>query len=56
MMPTDAWTLRALEVELEQFEQELRAAGKEEATVHTYVDRTARFLRWLAGEYDPKAQ
>ena len=55
-MSPDTWSLRALELELEQFERELRAAGKEEATVHTYVDRPARFLRWLAGDYDPKAQ
>lgn len=55
-MTADAWSLRALELELEQFERELRDAGKEESTVHTYVDRSGRFLRWLAGDYDPKAQ
>lgn len=48
------WTLEDLWRDLEKFEQELRAARLRESSVHTYVDRTSRFLRWLAGEYQPQ--
>lgn len=56
VMGEEAWTLAELEAELARFETELRAAGKAEPTVHTYVERSARFIKWLAGEYDPKAR
>ncbi len=50
----DSWTLEALEKELRRFEGELRAANLAEASVRTYVDRSAIFIRWLAGEYLPQ--
>jgi hypothetical protein len=37
-----------------KFERELRAADLRETSVRTYVDRTAIFLRWLAGDYQPQ--
>jgi hypothetical protein len=36
---------------LERFERELRDAGLKETTIHTYVERSARFLNWLASDY-----
>ena len=50
----DAWTIAELRSELLRFEAELRAAGKAARTIHTYVDRAERFLRWLVGDYDPR--
>lgn len=50
----DAWTLDALQKELTRFEAELRAANLRETSVRTYVDRSAIFLRWLAGDYHPQ--
>lgn len=50
----DAWSLHELEKELVRFEAELRAANLREASVRTYVDRSAIFVRWLAGEYQPQ--
>jgi len=47
------WTTDQLREELTHFEQELRAAGLSSSTVHTYVDRSERFLRWLDGDYQP---
>jgi hypothetical protein len=37
--------------ELVRFESDARRAGLKEASVKTFVDRSARFLRWLDGEY-----
>ncbi len=48
------WTLKELQYELDTFERELRAAGYAENSVNTYIDRSARFLKWLAGEYKPE--
>ena len=50
----DAWTVAALEDELKRFETELRAAGLKPNSVETYVERTSRFIRWLAGDYKPR--
>jgi hypothetical protein len=36
------------------FELELRAAGLRESSIRTYVDRSATFLRWPGGEYEPR--
>jgi hypothetical protein len=47
------WTMSELKASLEEFERELRGAGLSENTVHTYVDRAERFLRYLAGDYRP---
>ena len=52
-MAADAWTLGKLRLELDRFEGELRAKGLEESTIRTYVDRSAIFVRWLAGDYHP---
>jgi hypothetical protein len=46
-----AWTVGDLRRELERFEAEARRAGLKEASVRTYVDRSAIFVRWLAGDY-----
>lgn len=54
LMPRQQWTLDELRDELARFEQDLRAAGLKENSVHTYVDRTDRFLRWLADDYQPR--
>lgn len=53
MEERDAWRSDALIRALTQYETELRAAGLEETTVTTYVDQSARFLRWLSGRYSP---
>lgn len=50
---TDSWTMPELIAALREFESDLRCAGKSENTVHTYVDRAERFLRYLTGEYRP---
>jgi len=49
------WTTTELAHEIERFEGELRAAGKTEQTIRTYIDRAERFVRWLDGGYDPTA-
>jgi hypothetical protein len=50
------WTIDELHDELRRYADELRAAGKSESTVTIYVDRPARFLRWLVGEYHPRTR
>lgn len=50
----DSWTTHELEQELRRFEAELRAAKLAENSVRTYVDRSAIFVRWLAGDYKPR--
>jgi len=49
----DSWNIESLREELDRYRSELVAAGKVPNTVQTYVDRADRFIRWLAGEYDP---
>lgn len=46
-----AWTIEGLRKELQRFEQDLRANGYADNSVHTYVDRSDRFLNWLVGEF-----
>jgi len=53
-MAEHAWTLAELHVEFERWEGELRRAGKSENTIATYIGRSETFLRWLAGDYDPR--
>ena len=49
---TDAkWTVSELRAELARFEAEARRAGLAENSIHTYVDRAERFVRWLAGDF-----
>lgn len=50
----ETWTYEELRSELDEFERDLRRAGLRDSSVHTYVDRTERFLRWLVGEYEPR--
>ncbi|MDQ3661172.1 MAG: hypothetical protein M3454_08980 [Actinomycetota bacterium] len=50
----ESWTIEDLNEELRQFESELRAAKLAEASVRTYVDRSATFIRWLTGVYHPQ--
>jgi hypothetical protein len=50
-MGETSWTACELREALQRYEQELRAAGKKERTVHTYIDRPERFIRWLTGEF-----
>lgn len=52
---TDSWTMLELRQALREFESDLRRAGKSDNTVHTYVDRADRFLRYLTGDYRPGA-
>jgi predicted DNA-binding transcriptional regulator AlpA len=51
----ERWTLDDLHQALDRYEQLLVSGGKSSTTVQTYVDRPRRFLRWLAGDYDPLA-
>lgn len=50
---TDTWTMQQLRDELTNFERDLRRADLSENTIHTYVDRAERFLRYLDGDYRP---
>ncbi len=49
-----SWTLRELHDELRRFEAELKVAGLRPNSVHTYVNRSEIFLRWLSGDYTPQ--
>lgn len=48
-----SWGIEELRAEVERYQAALVASGKVPNTVQTYVDRADRFVRWLAGEYDP---
>lgn len=50
---TGQWTLDDLHQALDRYEQILMSSGRTPSTIQTYVDRPRRFLRWLAGDYDP---
>jgi hypothetical protein len=54
-MEPQTWTRRELEDELDRFQGELEAAGLRPTSVQTYVERSRIFVRWLAGEYVPRA-
>lgn len=49
----NAWTMVEVRDALLEFERDLRSAGLSDNTVTTYVDRSARFLRYLSGDYIP---
>lgn len=51
-----SWTLAQLRSELDRYEAELRAAGKEQRTIETYVGQSTRFVRFLIGDYRPEAR
>lgn len=38
---------------LSEYERDLVTAGKRPHTIHTYVDRAERFIKYLVGEYQP---
>lgn len=52
-MPRRCWTIEELRADLVTFKRELVEAGMATEMVHMYVDRSARFINWLAGEYSP---
>jgi len=47
------WSASEFQAELAQFSHALRAAGLKEATIHSYLTGSSRFVRWLAGDYVP---
>ena len=49
-----SWDIETLRAELDRYKAALVRSGKVPNTVQTYVDRADRFIRWLAGEYDPE--
>lgn len=52
-MPSAPFTTSQLREELARYEAELENAGLADATIHTYIERAERFIRWLEGEYRP---
>ena len=48
------WTIDELREDLRRFEDELVEANLKPASVETYVGRSEFFVRWLAGEYEPR--
>jgi hypothetical protein len=48
------WDVPGLRRELVEFERALRDADLRDNSVRTYVDRAETFVRWLAGEYEPR--
>lgn len=55
-MPELSWDLAQLRSELERYEAELRAAGKGQLTIDTYIGQSERFVRFLTGDYRPDAR
>ena len=55
-MSDRSWSITKLRSELERYEAELRAAGKEQRTIDTYVGQSERFVRFLIGDYRPDAR
>jgi hypothetical protein len=55
-MPERSWSLADLRSELERYEVELRAAGKGQLTIDTYIGQSERFVRFLIGDYRPDAR
>jgi hypothetical protein len=51
---SESWTIEELRRELVRFEAELRRAQLKESSIATYVDRSGRFVSWLAGGYTPR--
>ena len=40
--------------ELDRFKEDLRAAGLRASTIHQYLTGSTLFVRWLAGDYEPR--
>lgn len=53
---TQSWTEADLRQALDEYESELRNAGKARNTIATYVQHPERFINWLVGSYRPKAR
>lgn len=49
-----SWSEEDLRVALDEYELELRAAGKARNTITTYVQHPQRFINWLVGRYKPR--
>ena len=49
-----SWTIEELREDLRRFEDELIEEKLKPTTVRTYVGRSETFIRWLAGEYEPR--
>jgi hypothetical protein len=49
-----SWTIEELREDLRRFEDELVDANLKPSTVHTYVQRSDTFVRWLDGKYKPQ--
>jgi hypothetical protein len=47
------WSARELRSKLNDYEDELRTAGKTRNTINTYVQHPERFINWLEGRYRP---
>jgi hypothetical protein len=56
MSPERAWTERELRAALDEYESELRTAGKARNTINTYVQHPERFINWLVGRYVTRAR
>lgn len=48
------WTEAELRQALDDYEDQLRQAGKARNTIATYVQHPERFINWLAGSYQPR--
>jgi hypothetical protein len=51
-MAKDSWTLAELHDELKRFRRAAESAGLKPASVHTYVNRSEIFVRWLSGDFE----
>jgi hypothetical protein len=54
MTNAPCWTAEELRSRLNEYEKELRAAGKARNTITTYVQHPERFINWLVGSYVPR--
>lgn len=52
-MSQRVWSEAELREALDQYEAELRRAGKARNTIATYVQHPERFINWLIGSYKP---
>jgi hypothetical protein len=53
-MTQRCWTIEELHAAMTRFQAELVAANLTEKSVHTYIDRASRYIRWLGGNYVPR--
>jgi hypothetical protein len=52
-MSAPTWSEAQLRAALDEYELELRRAGKARNTITTYVQHPERFINWLVGTYKP---